>query len=85
MINFQLFDESEILREQLTDMRDANTQLTHEVCTFTVYVGSHVTIMWLACLAVQISDLQERFQDTSVMLKEAQEEITALKEISLQG
>jgi hypothetical protein len=34
---------------------------------------------------MQISDLQERFQDTSVMLKEAQEEITALKEISLQG
>ena len=45
VINFQLFDESEILREQLTDMRDANTQLTHEVCTFTVYMGSHVTIM----------------------------------------
>ena len=32
-----------------------------------------------------MSELQERFQDTSVMLKEAQEEITALKEISLHG
>lgn len=68
----------------------------HERCQHTTdswgtcICSLHGGVMWLscdllACLAVQISDLQERFQDTSVMLKEAQEEITALKEISLQG
>ena len=76
-ISSQLTDEGDVLKDQLVEAQETISHLTNEVrALLSCDTSSHDP--------PQVSDLQEQFNMTSVLLKEANDEVTALKDISLQ-